>query len=70
MLYDHIKKYIYSDEPPFPDPLIPCHIQATEIGVQLLTIVSGILFKINRDAVSGVLIETGMQLTRLESVFT
>lgn len=38
--YDHLLKYTEIDNPPFPDPHFPIHIQGTERFVQLLTCAS------------------------------
>ena len=65
--YDYLKEYLGSENPPLPDPKIPCHIQGTERYVQLLTNVSRRTTVKNREGVMFVTDASRKKIPRLES---
>lgn len=65
--YDHLKEYLEFQDPPLPDPQVPCHIQGTERCVKLLTSVSRRVTEKNRESIMAVTDVSRKKNPRLES---
>lgn len=68
--YEHLKQYLIDaddEDPPFPDPLIPCHIQGTERHVQLLASVAKRSIDKNRDGIMASISEGREKVPRMET---
>lgn len=68
--YEHLQHYMDDDEnedPPLPDPQIPCHIQGTERYIQLLTSVAKRSIDKNREGIMATTIESRKKITRMET---
>lgn len=68
--YEHLLQYledIDDEDPPFPDPQIPCHIQGTERHVQLLAKVVKRSIEKNREGIMASISESREKVTRMES---
>lgn len=68
--YEHLQQYLEcvdDEDPPFPDPLIPCHIQGTERHVQLLASVAKRSIDKNREGIMASVSEGRKKAPRMES---
>lgn len=68
--YEHLQQYLEdadNEDPPLPDPLVPCHIQGTERHVQLLAKVAKRSIDINRDGIMASVSEGRKKLPCMET---
>lgn len=68
--YEHLKAYFEDEDdedPPLPDPNIPCHIQGTERYVQLVSNVSKRAIHKNREGIMATTVESRSKVSRMES---
>lgn len=68
--YEHLQQYIDdedNEDPPLPEPQVPCHIQGTERYVQLLASVAKRSIDKNREGIMATVVESRKKITRMET---
>lgn len=65
--YEHLEGYLDYEDPPFPDPEIPSHIQGTERHVQLLAATAKRVTGKNVEGAMATTLESRRKTPRLES---